>query len=113
MRNKQAMLSAIRSGIIAPPNPKPDPLERKTVSAALDGYSEYIRYHRSVRTFRTYRPILSSFKTFCAKTYIDEIERADLLDFATHCMKQSARTPGLYDRRNDQVSLDEVERILI
>src|SRR4029077_15239952 len=26
---------------------------------------------------------------------------------------QSARTTGLYDRRNEQVSLDEVERILI
>ena len=26
---------------------------------------------------------------------------------------ESARTTGLYDRRNDKVSLDEVERILI
>jgi site-specific recombinase XerD len=26
---------------------------------------------------------------------------------------ESARTTGLYDRRDDQVSLDEVERILI
>jgi hypothetical protein len=26
---------------------------------------------------------------------------------------ESARTVGLYDRRNDQVSLDEVQRILI
>ena len=26
---------------------------------------------------------------------------------------ESARTTGLYDRRNDQISLDEVERILI
>lgn len=26
---------------------------------------------------------------------------------------ESARTTGLYDRRNDRVSLDEVERILI
>jgi integrase len=26
---------------------------------------------------------------------------------------ESARTTGLYDRRNDQVSLDEVERVLI
>jgi len=26
---------------------------------------------------------------------------------------ESARTAGLYDRRNDQVSLDEVERIMI
>jgi hypothetical protein len=98
MRNKQAMLSAIRSDIIAPPDPKPDAPERKTVSAALDEYSEYIRYHRSLRTFRTYRPILSSFKTFCAKTYIDEIERADLLDFATHCMKQSQKGKSIYNK---------------
>ena len=26
---------------------------------------------------------------------------------------ESARTTGLYDRKNDQVSLDEVERIVI
>ncbi|MEQ8204074.1 MAG: tyrosine-type recombinase/integrase [Smithellaceae bacterium] len=26
---------------------------------------------------------------------------------------ESARTTGLYDRRNDQISLDEVERIVI
>jgi len=33
-----------------------------------------------------------------------------LMQMANH---ESARTTGLYDRRNDQVSLDEVERILI
>jgi len=32
---------------------------------------------------------------------------------ATAESSKSARTTGLYDRRNDQVSLDEVERILI
>jgi hypothetical protein len=26
---------------------------------------------------------------------------------------ESARTTGLYDRRNDEISLDEVERIVI
>ena len=26
---------------------------------------------------------------------------------------ESARTTGLYDRRNDQVNLDEIERIVI
>jgi hypothetical protein len=26
---------------------------------------------------------------------------------------ESARTPGLYDRLDDQVSLDEIERIVI
>ena len=74
------------------------PPERTTVADALDKYSEYIRYHRSLRTFRTYRPILASFKTFCAKTYIDEIERADLLDFATHCLKQSQKGKSIYNK---------------
>ena len=37
-----------------------------------------------------------------------KLEMAQLM--ANH---ESARTTGLYDRRNDQVSLDEVERILI
>jgi len=34
-------------------------------------------------------------------------------EFAAWCEEKAARTTGLYDRRNDQVSLDEVERILI
>ena len=90
-RTKQAELSAIRSGIIAPTEPEQAARERTTVADALDKYSEYIRYHRSLRTFRTCRPILASFNTFCAKTYIDEIERADLVDFATHRLKQSQK----------------------
>lgn len=58
-RRKQAELSAVRNGIIpAAPAPAPEP-ERITVAAALDRYSEYIQYHRSLRTFRTYRPILA------------------------------------------------------
>ena len=97
-RTKRAELSAIRSGIIAPPEQEQAALERTTVADALDKYSEYIRYHRSLRTFRTYRPILASFKTFCAKTYIDEIERADLLDFATHCLKQSQKGKSIYNK---------------
>src|SRR5215471_10319932 len=51
MRHKQAELSAIRSGIIAPPKPEPVAPERITVNDALAKYSEYIRYHRSLRTF--------------------------------------------------------------
>jgi integrase len=97
-RIKQAELSAIRSGIIAPPEPEQAAPERTTIADALDKYSEYVRYHRSLRTFRTYRPILASFKTFCAKTYIDEIERADLLDFATHCLKQSQKGKSIYNK---------------
>jgi hypothetical protein len=81
----------VRNGIIpAQPEPEPPP-ERTTVSAALDRYSEYIQYHRSLQTFRTYRPILKSFKTFCAKIHVEGVEREDLLDFATACLKKDRR----------------------
>ena len=57
--------------------------DRVRLADALDSYTEYIRYHCSLRTFRTYRPILQSFGAFCSRTYIDEVDRADLLAFAT------------------------------
>jgi integrase/recombinase XerD len=97
-RRKQAELSAVRSGIMpAQPAPEPEP-ERITVSAALDRYSEYIQYHRSLRTFRTYRPILAGFKSFCAKTYVDDVERQDLLDFATDCLKKGQKGKSVYNK---------------
>jgi hypothetical protein len=51
-RHKQAELSAARSGII--PHPETPDAERITVKDALDKYEDYIRYHRSLRTFRTF-----------------------------------------------------------
>lgn len=97
-RRKQAELSAVRNGIIpAQAAPEPEP-ERITVAAALDHYSEYIKYHRSLRTFRTYRPILASFKSFCAKTYVDDVERQDLLDFATECLKKGQKGKSVYNK---------------
>jgi hypothetical protein len=42
------------------------------------------------------------------------LRRSSLLEVAQQMANhESARTTGLYDRRNDQVSLDEVQRILI
>jgi len=97
-RIKQAELSAARNGIIpAAPVVEANP-QRTTLWAALESYIEYVRYHRSLRTFRTYRPILDSFKAFCEKTYVDEVERQDLLDFATHCMKKGQKGKSIYNK---------------
>jgi integrase len=88
----------VRNGIIpAQPGPEPAP-ERTTVSAALDRYSEYIQYHRSLRTFRTYRRILKSFKTFCAKIHVEDVEREDLLDFATACLRKGQKGKSVYNK---------------
>src|ERR1700730_11739829 len=78
-RVREAELTAARYGVI-PPAPVIDtPPPRVTLPAALDGYLDYVRDHRSLRTFRTYRPMLASFKAFCTKTYADQVERQDLL----------------------------------
>jgi integrase/recombinase XerD len=98
MRVKQAELTAVRNGII-PPAPVVEVVpQRTTLAAALGGYAEYVRYHRSLRTFRTYRPILESFEAFCKKTYIDEVEREDLLSFATDCIKQRQKGKSVYNK---------------
>jgi integrase/recombinase XerD len=97
-RIKRAELAAMRSGIIAPP-PIVEPVQQQTtLKGALDHYIEYVRYHRSLRTYRTYRPILESFKTFCQKTHVEEVERQDLLDFATHFMKRGQKGKSIYNK---------------
>lgn len=98
-RLKQAELSAIRHGLIPQPEPTTDKDQaRVTLQAALDQYIDYVRFHRSLRTFRTYRPILASFKSFCVQTYIDQVDRKDLLDYATLCMKEGQKGKSIYNK---------------
>jgi integrase/recombinase XerD len=98
VRAKQAELDAVRNGII-PADPVEDVVqERTTLKQALDAYKDYVRYHRSLRTFRTYRPILDSFKEFCSQTYVDEVERQDFIDFATRCMKEGQKGKSIYNK---------------
>ncbi|MGA8232263.1 MAG: site-specific integrase [Candidatus Acidiferrales bacterium] len=97
-RIKDAEISAIRHGIIPPPAaPAPEP-ERTTVADAVKSYTEYIQYHRSLRTFRTYRPMLATFRDFCSRTYIDEVTREDLLAFGTACLKQGQKGKSIYNK---------------
>jgi hypothetical protein len=52
-RVKQAELTAVRNGIVPEP-PKPETVpDRTPLPAALDSYLDYVRDHRSLRTFRT------------------------------------------------------------
>jgi len=97
-RIKQAELAAMRNGIIPQHQVVESVQDRTTLSAALDSYKEYVQYHRSLRTFRTYRPILESFKKFCSRVYVDEVERQDFIDFATHCMKEGQKGKSIYNK---------------
>jgi integrase len=97
-RVKQAELLAARNGVISPlPAVEPAP-ERTSLPKALDKYLEYVQYHRSLRTFRTYRPILEDFKASCSKSHIEDVERQDILDFATQCVKQGQKGKTIYNK---------------
>jgi len=94
-RHKQAERAAIHSGIVTPATEKNG---RTALKTALNKYEEYIQFHRSLRTYRIYRPILRSFGSFCSKTHIEEVERQDLLDFATDCLKEGQRGKSVYNK---------------
>jgi integrase len=97
-RVKQAELLAARNGVIPPLPAVETAPDRTPLPAALDNYLDYVRYHRSLRTFRTYRPILQEFKVSCSRTYIDQVERQDILDFATQCVKKGQKGKTIYSK---------------
>ena len=97
-KQKQAELSAVRGGVIPAPAPvEPEP-ERVLLSDALDKYEEFIRYQRTLRTFRTYRPILAAFRAFSHRKYVDQVERQDLIDFATQFKKEGQTGKTVYNK---------------
>ena len=95
-RRKQAEMSAVRSGVVTPASDNGG--DRVRIKDALEKYEDYIRYHRSLRTLRTYRPILRSFGDFCPRTYVDQVERPDLIDFATLCLKKGQNGKTIYNK---------------
>jgi len=101
-RRKQAELSAVRSGVTT--DHTEAKADRITVKNALEKYEDYIRYHRSLRTFRTYRPILRSFGEFCPHTYVDQVDRVALMDYATACLKDGQAGKTIYKSWSCSVS---------
>jgi len=98
MKFRQGELDAIRTGVMPTPAPEPEKPKRTTVKDALGNYLDYIRYHRTLRTFRTYRPILNAFGEFCRREYVDQIDREDLMAFATACLKQGQKGKSVYNK---------------
>jgi integrase/recombinase XerD len=68
---------------------------RLTMDAAIDRHLEYIRKHRSLRTYRTYCPVLHvHFRNSYTKTYVDEVERGDILKFMSDMFDDGASAWG-------------------
>jgi len=99
-RAKSIELNAVRAGLLALPEaPTTSAPARLTMDAAIDQYLEYIRKHRSLRTYRTYRPVLKVlFRNSYSKTYVDEVNRSDMLKFMSDCFDQGLVPRTVYDR---------------
>jgi integrase len=99
-RAKSIELNALKAGLLTPTEaPVIDQPVRLTMNAAIDDYLEYIRKHRSLRTYRTYRPTLNVlFRNSYTKTYVDEVTREDILKFTSDCFDQGLVPRTVYDR---------------
>ena len=101
-RAKSIEISAVRAGLLALPEPAAmviEEPERLTMDKAIDEYLDYVRKHRSLRTFRTYRPVLNfHFRNSYVKTYVDEVDRSDILKFMGDLFDYGLAARTVYDR---------------
>lgn len=100
-RAKSIELSAAKAGLLTQPEASDIQAEadRLTMDAAIDQYLEYIRKHRSLRTYRTYRPVLHvHFRNSYTKTYVDEVDRSDILKFMSDLFDCGLVARTVYDR---------------
>jgi len=72
---------------------------RIAMAAAVDQYLEFCEKQRSLRTFRTYRPALKTyFLNSYKKTYVDEVDRDDILRYISYCFDHGLAARSVYDK---------------
>ena len=99
-RRKALELEAIKAGIISAPREAPKVEEKRpTLAAAIETYLDYISHQRSLRTYRTYRYTIDVLlRNSYSKTYVDQVEREDILKFITDCCKSGLGNRTVYDK---------------
>ncbi|HEX6501657.1 MAG TPA: tyrosine-type recombinase/integrase [Terriglobales bacterium] len=98
-RRKSIELNAIRAGIIAPIAATPAENERLTLASAIQQYLELVKAGRSPRTYLTYRYTLNTLlRGSYRKTYVDEVNREDILQFMGDCYKLGLGNRTVYDK---------------
>jgi site-specific recombinase XerD len=60
---------------------------------AIDDFLLEVQTHRAKKTHAAYRSMLAGFSDSCQKTYLDEFERKDLMNFTA-----DLKSNGLGDR---------------
>jgi integrase/recombinase XerD len=91
LRRRQTRLNAQLAGVAIPEVRKTG--SRVKLQDAIDDFLLEVQTHRAKKTHAAYRSMLADFSDSCPKTYLDEIERKDLMNFTA-----DLKSDGLGDR---------------
>lgn len=91
LRRRQTRLNAQLAGVHIPEVPKDS--DRVRLEDAIADFLLEVKNHRAKKTYAAYRAMLEDFSTSCSKTFLDELERKDLMTFTA-----DLKSAGLQDR---------------
>jgi integrase/recombinase XerD len=90
LMTKAAELNAIAEGVQVI---RQDDEGRTTLAAAIQEFLDKKSKHRKEKTHVDYATALRYFQESCAKPYLEDITKADLLDFKTYCQVELELSP--------------------
>jgi integrase/recombinase XerD len=101
-RRKSIEVEAMRAGVIESATATAlvaTAENRIRVTTAIDKYLDYVKHHRAKRTYLTYRYTLDVLlRKSCARSYVEDVSREDILKFTTDCYKQGLGGRTVYDK---------------
>jgi integrase/recombinase XerD len=89
-RRKAIEVEAVRAGVVETQSPPASiPSARLEVGVAIGSHLEFVKNHRSPRTYLTYRYTLNIlFRQSCKTQSVEDVSRGDILEFMTYCYTQ-------------------------
>src|SRR5271166_1632477 len=100
-RAKLAELNALANGIALAPSPDASEADlsadananRQTLADAASSYLEETKLTKKKKTLQAYRTALAYLTESCSKTYLDEIDRLDMLKFSAFLRDEKEQSP--------------------
>ena len=91
LNRREKALAAIAAGVEVKNS---DGKQRYRIADAAAQYLSFVKENHSHKTWLAYSRNLKLFQESCAKTFLDQIDRADVLEFITACRKQISPRTG-------------------
>jgi integrase len=91
LNRREKALAAVAAGIELK---SVDGKERHRIADAAAQYLAFVKENQSHKTWLAYSRNVKLFQESCAKIFLDQIDRADVLEFITACCKQVSQRTG-------------------